>query len=119
MTKTFHQNLEMKRRAFTTSALVDNIDHNLSSTTAHDSFHSTGISLVQHPDGNSFKSYVKATKHLAESYTGVTSVTAIRTNCPLPTLQENFVDYQLSLKDIVKECIWLKHIKTVLAAENL
>ncbi len=29
-----------------TSAAIDNIDHNPSSTTAHDSFHGTGISLT-------------------------------------------------------------------------
>ena len=33
-----------------TNAAVDNIDHNPSSTSAHDSFHGTGISLFQHPD---------------------------------------------------------------------
>ena len=34
-----------------TTAAVDNIDHNPSSTSAHDSFHGTGISLFQHPSG--------------------------------------------------------------------
>ncbi len=34
---------------FTTSA-VDNIDHDPSATSAHGSFHGTGISLFQHPD---------------------------------------------------------------------
>ena len=33
-----------------TTAAVDNIDHNPRSTSAHDSFHGTGISLFQHPD---------------------------------------------------------------------
>ena len=32
-----------------TTAAVDNIDHNPSSTSAHDSFHGTAISLLQHP----------------------------------------------------------------------
>ena len=32
-----------------TTAAVDSIDHNPSSTNAHDSFHDTAISLVQHP----------------------------------------------------------------------
>lgn len=32
-----------------TTAAVDNIDHNPSSTTSKDSFHGTGISLFQHP----------------------------------------------------------------------
>ena len=37
-----------KGNVFTTAA-VDNIDHNPSATTAKDSFHGTGISLLQHP----------------------------------------------------------------------
>ena len=39
---------KLRGKIFTT-AEVDNIDHNPSSTTAHDSFHGTAISLVQHP----------------------------------------------------------------------
>ncbi len=31
-----------------TTAVFDNTDHNPTSTTVHDSFHGTGISLVQH-----------------------------------------------------------------------
>lgn len=38
----------LRLHLFTTAA-VDNIDHNPTSTTAHDSFHGTGISLFQHP----------------------------------------------------------------------
>ncbi len=34
-----------------TTAAVDNIDHNPSSTTSKESFHGTGISLFQHPCG--------------------------------------------------------------------
>jgi hypothetical protein len=37
------------RSGLFTTAAVDNIDHNPSSTSAHDSFHGTGISLFQHP----------------------------------------------------------------------
>ncbi|XP_038062580.1 uncharacterized protein LOC119733071 [Patiria miniata] len=39
---------KMRHGLFTTAA-VDNIDHNPSSMTAQDSFHGTGISLMQHP----------------------------------------------------------------------
>jgi len=39
---------KLRKRFFTTAA-VDNIDHNPSSTTSQDSFHGTAISLVQHP----------------------------------------------------------------------
>ena len=38
----------LKGSVFTTAA-VDNLDHNPSATTANDSFHGTGISLLQHP----------------------------------------------------------------------
>ncbi|KAG0720104.1 hypothetical protein GWK47_049141 [Chionoecetes opilio] len=37
------------REGLFTTAVVDNIDHNPSSTTSTDSFHGTGISLFQHP----------------------------------------------------------------------
>ena len=40
---------ELNGGLFTTAA-VDNIDHNPSSTNSHDSFDGTGISLFQHPD---------------------------------------------------------------------
>ena len=38
----------LRSNVFTTAA-VDNIDHNPSATTAKNSFHGTGISLLQHP----------------------------------------------------------------------
>ena len=37
------------RKGLFTSSVVDNIDHNPSSTTAHDSFHGTEVSLFQQP----------------------------------------------------------------------
>ena len=39
---------KLRGDVFTTTA-VDNIDHNPSATTSKDSFHSTAISLAQHP----------------------------------------------------------------------
>lgn len=39
----------LKHGLFTTAA-IDNLDHNLSSTTAQTSFHGTGISIFQHAD---------------------------------------------------------------------
>ena len=75
-----------RSRVFTTSA-VDNIDHNPSSTTAHDSFHGTGISLIQHPDYDNQGtdrgiviiggiSNVKAVGDLPRYYTDVQPVTS-------------------------------------------
>ena len=42
---------KLRGNVFTTAA-VDNIDHNPSSTTSKESFHGTGISLLQHPTFN-------------------------------------------------------------------
>ena len=43
--------VELKGGYYTTGA-VENIDHDPSSTSAHDSFHGTGVSLFQHPDSS-------------------------------------------------------------------
>ena len=42
---------QLKKGGFTTAA-VDNINHQTSSTTANNSFNGTGISIFQHPDNN-------------------------------------------------------------------
>ena len=39
----------LSQNVFTTAA-IDNIDHNSSSTTAQDSFHGSSVSVIQHPD---------------------------------------------------------------------
>ena len=63
------------RKGLFTSAAVDNIDHNPSSTTSQGSFHGTAISLVQHPtnenpgqprNANVFESTSSNTKSLAQ-----------------------------------------------------
>ena len=40
------------REGIFTVGIIDNIDHNLSSTTAHGSFHGTSLSLLQFPTIN-------------------------------------------------------------------
>ena len=42
------------RMGLLTTAAIDNIDHNPSSTTAKPSFHGTSISIFQHPSNNNF-----------------------------------------------------------------
>ena len=68
-----------------TAAAMDNIDHNPSSTTAKDSFHSIGISLIQDTTMANEgvvrgivitrSSSVKTVKHLPQYYTEVPPVT--------------------------------------------
>jgi hypothetical protein len=78
---------------------VDNIDHNPSSTTAHDSFHGTGISLFQpisteHPGVDRgavvlqcFPSSGKGIKPLPESYTHVRRAFLHNQDPPVPEVQ--------------------------------
>ena len=82
-----------------TTAAVDNIDHNTSSTTATGSFHGTGISLFQHPkehnDGVDRREHrilarertSKKVIELPQSYTNVISVELSTKEPPVPKLE--------------------------------
>lgn len=83
---------ELKSGLFTTAA-VDNIDHNPSSTSSHGAFHGTGISLFQHPDchNGGVPRLVtvpsdNATRyaHLPESYTSILAIALAKDERPLP-----------------------------------
>lgn len=87
---------KLKGGLFTTGA-VDNIDHNPSSTSAHDSFHGTGISLFQHPnsdvpgvqrivDTDNTATTATTVAHLPESYTSVPPVLLRKRDPPIPKL---------------------------------
>lgn len=85
---------QLRGGVFTTAA-VDNIDHNPSSTSAYDSFHGTGISLFQHPDSNcigipraaitmNYDSTKRTMASLPESYTTIPPSTLIKQDIPVP-----------------------------------
>lgn len=88
------------REALFTTAAVDNIDHNLSSTTATDSFHGTGISLFQHPSSPTSGSgrreqcslqptstiQSRRLSDLPESYTSVRPFILTRKDTPIPAV---------------------------------
>ena len=93
-----------------TTAAVDNIDHNPSSTSAHDSFHGTGISLFQHPDdsipgvqrnvdtipGDTQRGPRRKAAQLPDTYTNVPPVAPLRQVPPIPLLDgPNQADCQL------------------------
>ena len=70
------------RKGLLTTAAIENIDHNPSSTTAKSSFHGTSISIFQHPINNNFgeqremlhiaeRQSTKKVPPLPESYTNV------------------------------------------------
>ena len=90
----------LKIGLFTTSA-IDNIDHNPSSTSAHDSFHGTGISIFQHPDdsstgvdqnvaanlGNTPRDSKRKLAHLPDTYTNVLPIAKLRQVLPVPKFE--------------------------------
>ena len=84
----------LRGKVFTTAA-VDNIDHNPSSTTAKDSFHGTGISLIQHANADDDgvdrgivviegDSVSKTISHLPHYYTDVPPVESSIKGTPIP-----------------------------------
>ena len=111
-----------------TTAAVDNIDHNPSSTTAHDSFHGTGISLFQHPTTeepgttrpciNIIQSTAntKSVEQLPKSYTDVAPVNYVNKSAPvaeIPMQQLHTARSSMAcgLKD---ETNWLDNMESVI-----
>ena len=86
------------RQGLFTTAAIDNIDHNPSSTTATESFHGTGISLFQHPSlqnpGQDRREHhileqtstKKMLLELPESYTSVHPSILPKKNIPIPNV---------------------------------
>ncbi|XP_014664507.1 PREDICTED: uncharacterized protein LOC106806883 [Priapulus caudatus] len=125
---------QLKGGLFTTAA-VDNIDHNPSSTSAYDSFHGTGISLFQHPDDaftgvqrnvatnpdNTQRSPKRKPAQLPDTYTNVPPVSMLRQDPPVPKVEgPNKADCLLIPEArLQKEYRWLEQMKTVLATDTL
>ena len=105
---------ELKGGVFTTAA-VDNIDHNPTSTSVHDSFHGTGISPFQHPDKN-FSGVARVvvthgdtatkrtTTRLPKNYTSIPPAAPVRQDPPVPKQEGlNKADCQLIPQAMQKE----------------
>ena len=114
--------LILRRHLFTTAA-IDNIDHNPTSTTAHTSFHGTGISLFQNratesdgterertPTENSGRiAHSSSHYSLPESYTNVKPV-SLRTKEPvIPPTEDHPATNDVLLKTALgDEHVWLE-----------
>jgi len=114
--------LILRRHLFTTAA-IDNIDHNPTSTTAHTSFHGTGISLFQNratesdgterertPTENSGRiAHSSSHYSLPESYTNVKPV-SLRTKEPvIPPTEDHPATNDILLKTALgDEHVWLE-----------
>ena len=101
---------KLKGKLFTTAA-IDNIDHNPSSTTAQDSFHGTGISIFQHPRCgesrvdrrvNFNNSYIKVWKN-CQSYSDIPPVTLSKKDPVPPKLRgSNKSDCQVLIPEAIQ-----------------
>ena len=121
------------RRGLLTTGAVDNVDHNPSSTTAQDSFHSTGISLMQHPShthggtdrgilvisqsGSSSKSVTA----LPSAYTTVPPAALKMKDFCVPTAQGPMRPSNLLATIAAKEdeYAWLSKVKTALEQSTM
>lgn len=112
------------RNGLFTTAAVDNIDHNPSSTTAQDSFHGTGISMFQnmkpYKQGSAQPTILigetaspsKTVEELPEWYTNVTPVTLPNKSPTVPERCSGVSCKGSSLVHIpIEEETWLKAVK--------
>ena len=112
---------KLRTNLFTTAA-VDNIDHNPSSTTATDSSHGTGISMFQHPkaenEGQSrdvvvieTSSTSKAINTLQESYTTVPPLILPSSTPVVPPQNGDLIGNGMSLPNAFQcEKSWLENV---------
>jgi len=112
---------KLKKNVFTTAA-VDNIDHNPSSSFAKDAFHGTGISLFQHPSADATGEERDVPnldntnkKHLAQlpaSYDNVPSLILPKTEPPVLPLLGPFVSNCMEMPSaVVTEFKWLDNVR--------
>lgn len=105
---------QLRRGVFTTAA-VDNIDHNPSSTSARGSLHGTGISIFEHPDSDcsgllqpaltpisDADGHNKKLMCLPEAYTNVPPATLVKHDPP-PKERPSNGDFQLISRALSKE----------------
>ena len=123
---------KMRSGLFTTGA-VDNIDHNPSSVTAKDSFHGTGISLMQHPSHecagldrgvlviNQSTPSTKSIAPLPPAYTSVSPAALKTKQFTAPKVQGPVrpPDLQTAARAADEENEWLKVVMAALEKEEL
>jgi hypothetical protein len=118
----------MRGDVFTTSA-VDNIDHNPSSTTSKESFHGTGISLLQHPVfvGQGIDRSIaiigdsagqKTVGHLPSYYTVVPPVTSSANKASLPPSTVTSLGRENSDRHMKEEYNWLENVRKTIAPND-
>ena len=120
------------RTSLFTTAAIDNIDYNPSSATAKDSFHGTGISIIQHPvhgfeghqcDGLvlSHKSSSCSIATLPPTYTNVPPASAKSKEFAVPVAEglARPTTFQIIKEAKEEEMRWLQTLMTALPKQQL
>ena len=121
------------RRGLFTIAAVDNIDHNPSSATSKDSFHGTGISLMQHQSQSfhgydrdwdiigSLRSSTRSVSFLPLAYTSIPPAAIKTKQFTAPRFQGLVTPANLvtASSAVAEEYDWLNAVVNALRKENL
>lgn len=120
------------RKGLFTTAAVDNIDHNPSSTSAQDSFHGTAISLVQHPTTqesgesrgvDSFDPNISSSKKIVQLPPSFRNVQPVTLPCgelyapPVNTDMQAVPTTTNRREDLEDD--WLQHVRNLVQKEDL
>ena len=118
---------QLRKGLFTVGAL-DNIDHNLSSTTAQGSFHGTGISIFQFPTVSNYGicrdplvilSDLNSTEYsLPERYTNIPAVTCKINKLALPQVRCTEIEGHLA-RAKKEELKWTDHAMQMLSKDKV
>ena len=123
---------KLRHGLFTTGA-VDNIDHNPSSATAKESFHGTGISIMQHPSHthggtdrgvpviSQVGSSTKSVTPLPSAYTIVPPAALKTKEFSVPAVQGHVIPLNLLAATAATEdeYAWLSKVKTALEKSTM
>jgi len=113
-----------------TTAAVDNIDHNPSSTTVKDSFHGTGISLLQHPicaDGGVERGIVitgglpvsRTVDHLPKYYTEVPPIASTVKGSTVQATSVTSLKRDSFAEHTEKEYEWLENLRNAFKVQDV
>lgn len=122
---------QLSKQVFTTAA-VDNIDHNPSSTTATDSFHGTSISVMQHPTvgAQGIPQEVPVLNENVPKRKKISAIPACYMNIPPsaltkkdpfvpPTTGQTTPEATTLSNALAKEYEWLEHVQRLIRKSEL
>ena len=114
----------LSQNVFTTAA-IDNIDHNSSSTTAQDSFHGSSVSVIQHPDSplpplslqlSDVTWSRKITSRLPDTYTCIPAMGNVMCEMPVSTVNTSSIDS--NVKPLEHLGRWLRIVEGAVSGQT-